>query len=67
MIIPKTNDAGSIPDTGNPDWLKFTTGNLVVKGTTTQVDATNLDLKDNIIVLNSGEQGAGVSLSNSRY
>ena len=39
------------------------TGNLVVKGTTTQVDATNLDLKDNIIVLNSGEQGAGVSLS----
>ena len=38
------------------------TGNLVVKGTTTQVDATDLNLKDNIIQVNSGEQGAGVTL-----
>ena len=60
----KTNDAGSIfLDTGNQIGQVYMTGNLVVKGTTTQVDATNLDLKDNIIVLNSGEQGAGVSLS----
>ena len=60
----KTNDAGSIfLDTGNQLGQVYMTGNLVVKGTTTQVDATNLDLKDNIIVLNSGEQGAGVSLS----
>jgi hypothetical protein len=62
----KTNDAGSIfLDTGNQIGQVYMTGNLVVKGTTTQVDATNLDLKDNIIVLNSGEQGAGVSLSTS--
>ena len=60
----KTNDAGSIfLDTGNQIGQVYMTGNLVVKGTTTQVDATNLDLKDNIIVLNAGEQGAGVSLS----
>ena len=60
----KTNDAGSIfLDTGNQIGQVYMTGNLVVKGTTTQVDATNLDLKDNIIVLNSGEQGAGVSIS----
>ena len=60
----KTDDAGSIfLDTGNQIGQVYMTGNLVVKGTTTQVDATNLDLKDNIIVLNSGEQGAGVSLS----
>ena len=60
----KPNDAGSIfLDTGNQIGQVYMTGNLVVKGTTTQVDATNLDLKDNIIVLNSGEQGAGVSLS----
>ena len=64
----KTNDAGSIfLDTGNQIGQVYMTGNLVVKGTTTQVDATNLDLKDNIIVLNAGEQGAGVSLSTSGF
>jgi len=62
----KTNDAGTIfLDTGNQIGQVFMTGNLVVKGTTTQVDATNLDLKDNIIVLNAGEQGAGVTLNTS--
>ena len=37
----KTNDAGSIfLDTGNQIGQVYMTGNLVVKGTTTQVDAT---------------------------
>ena len=36
-------------------------GDLVVTGTTTTVDATNLNITDNIIVLNNGEVGAGVT------
>ena len=59
----KTGDAGTIfLDTGNQIGQVYLTGNLVVKGTTTQVDATDLNLKDNIIQVNSGEQGAGVTL-----
>jgi hypothetical protein len=38
------------------------TGNLVVEGTQTTVEATNLDVNDNIITLNSGETGSGVTL-----
>ena len=58
----KTGDAGTIfLDTGNQIGQVYLTGNLVVKGTTTQVDATDLNLKDNIIQVNSGEQGAGVT------
>ena len=59
----KTGDAGTIfLDTGTQIGQVYMTGNLVVKGTTTQVDATDLNLKDNIIQVNSGEQGAGVTL-----
>ena len=59
----KTADSGTIYlDTGNQIGQVYMTGNLVVKGTTTQVDATDLNLKDNIIQVNSGEQGAGVTL-----
>ena len=59
----KTADSGTIYlDTGNQIGQVYLTGNLVVKGTTTQVDATDLALKDNIIEVNSGEQGAGVTL-----
>jgi len=36
-------------------------GNLYVSGSTVTVDTENLAIKDNIIVLNSGETGAGVS------
>ena len=36
-------------------------GNLQVLGSTTQVQSTNSTLRDNIIFLNSGETGAGVS------
>ena len=37
------------------------TGNLTVSGTTTTVSTTNAAIKDNIVVYNDGESGAGVS------
>ena len=40
-------------------------GDLTVQGTTTTVDSTNTDIKDNVIVLNYGEAGAGVTLGTS--
>ena len=40
-------------------------GNLIVTGTTASVESTNSTLKDNIIVLNQGETGAGVTLVNA--
>lgn len=36
-------------------------GNLTVKGTTTTVDSENLTVQDNIITVNKGELGSGVS------
>jgi len=38
------------------------TGNLVVEGDNTTVQSENMVVKDNIIVINSGEQGSGVTL-----
>jgi hypothetical protein len=38
------------------------TGNLTVQGSQTAIQTTNTTLKDNIIVLNDGEVGAGVTL-----
>lgn len=38
------------------------TGNLVVEGNTTTVQSEELTVKDNIIVVNSGETGAGITL-----
>jgi hypothetical protein len=40
-------------------------GNLIVTGTTASVESTNSTLKDNIVVLNQGETGAGVTLGAS--
>ena len=37
-------------------------GNLTIIGTQTSVESTNSTVKDNIIVLNQGEAGAGVTL-----
>lgn len=37
------------------------TGNVNIQGTTTSVNATNLEVKDNIIELNEGEVGSGIS------
>lgn len=38
------------------------TGNLTVQGTTTTVNSSTLQVTDNIILVNQGETGAGVSL-----
>lgn len=40
----------------------FVDGNLLVGGNTTQVTKTDLSISDNIITLNKGETGSGVSL-----
>lgn len=40
-------------------------GDLTVSGNTTTVSSTNLDIEDNIIVLNSGETGSGITLTTS--
>jgi hypothetical protein len=37
-------------------------GNLIVQGSTTTVNSTNLDITDNIIMLNKNEISAGISL-----
>ena len=37
-------------------------GNLYVSGTTTSINTTDMEISDNIILINSGETGAGVSL-----
>ena len=41
------------------------TGNLLVAGTTTTINTENMTVEDNIIVLNSGETGAGITLNES--
>lgn len=38
------------------------TGNLLVAGTTTTINTENMTVEDNIILLNSGETGAGITL-----
>jgi len=40
-------------------------GNLDVKGTTTFVESTNTEIKDNILQLNYGQTGSGISSANS--
>jgi len=39
------------------------TGNLTVEGDTTTVQAENLNVEDNIIIVNFGETGAGITLN----
>ena len=52
-------------DTGFETGTVELSGNLLVKGTTTTVNSTIVDITDNIITLNSGETGAGISLGES--
>jgi hypothetical protein len=62
----KTNEGGTILlDTGNNIGFVRVTGSLLVNGDTLTVSAENLEVKDNIITLNFGETGAGVSLDYS--
>jgi len=62
----KTGEGNKILlDTGTNVGEVRVTGNLIVTGTTLTVDAANLNVKDNVIILNFGEEGAGVSLKYS--
>ena len=59
-------DNGTITlDTGIQTGNVIVTGNLTVQGSTTTVTSQNLDIKDNILTLNSGETGAGITLNDS--
>jgi hypothetical protein len=59
-------DNGTITlDTGTQVGSVIVTGNLTVQGTTTTVSSQNLDIKDNILTLNKGEAGAGITLDDS--
>jgi len=62
----KTEEGARITlDTGPNTGSVRVTGDLVVEGTTVSIAAVNLDIEDNIIVLNKGETGAGVTLDYS--
>jgi hypothetical protein len=62
----KTSVGGTILlDTGPNVGNVRVTGNLIVTGDTLTVSAENLNVKDNIIVLNFGETGPGVTLEYS--
>lgn len=58
----KVKDSGTITlDTGLDVGLVVITGDLLIKGNTTTIDTANLQIEDNIILLNKGEGGAGVT------
>lgn len=62
----KVKSGGNITlDTGLSSGITTVTGNLVVLGGTTQVSSSDLNLKDNIITLNDGESGTGITLNQS--
>ena len=50
-------------DTGFDTGTVEISGNLLVKGETTTVNTAELNIEDNIITLNSGETGAGITLN----
>jgi hypothetical protein len=61
--IIKTGEGADIKlDTGPGVGNVRVTGNLIVEGDTLTVSAENLNVNDNIIVLNFGETGSGVTL-----
>ena len=60
----KVADAGTIKlDTGISVGQVLLTGNLVVNGTQTTVNSTEMSVNDNIIVINAGESGSGITLN----
>lgn len=57
-------DGGTIRlDTGPEQGEVRISGNLVVEGNTTTVESEQMVIRDNIIVINDGETGPGVTLS----
>lgn len=62
----KVASGGTITlDTGSAVGNVIVTGNIQIQGTTTTVSSADLQIEDNVIVLNSGEDGAGVTLNTS--
>lgn len=59
-ITNKINSSANITLSTN---TVFVDGNLVVGGNTTSVTKTDLSISDNIITVNTGEAGAGVTLN----
>lgn len=58
LTAPTVNVQGNESVSGN----LTVAGNLTVQGTTTSVDTNNMTIKDNVITVNKGEAGSGVSL-----
>lgn len=62
----RVRDNGTITlFTGNQTGTVVVSGDLLVLGNTTTVESETMTVKDNIIILNSGEQGAGVTLGSA--
>lgn len=62
----EVQDGGVITlDTGTETGEVVITGDLTVNGTTTTVNSTELTVDDNIIMLNDGETGTGITLNTS--
>lgn len=62
--IIKVTPGGTITfDTGAVQGDVIFTGNITVGGSQTIVNSTNLDVQDNIITVNYGETGAGITLN----
>ena len=60
IITNKINSSANITLSTN---TVFVDGNLVVGGNTTSVTKTDLSISDNIITVNTGELGEGVTLN----
>jgi hypothetical protein len=60
IITNKNNSSANITLSTNTVYVD---GNLVVGGNTTSVTKTDLSISDNIITVNTGEVGAGVTLN----
>lgn len=64
--IIKVRPGGTITfDTGQGQGNAVFTGNYTVAGTQTVINSTELDIADNIITVNYGESGAGISQTTS--
>ena len=66
MTATQLNTIQDISTTSSPTFASLIlTGDLDVQGTLTTIDTVNMEIKDNIIVLNNGEAGAGVTAGTS--
>jgi hypothetical protein len=63
MTAPSVNIVGDLSSSGNASvgGSLTVTGNLTVNGAVTTVNSTTVTTKDNIMVLNQGQVGSGVS------